>query len=83
MQLLLPDKISFDQIRKEVVKTGAMLLLIKQNHLGINLLPEYIDGICDYLVDKWVTLIDKDDVTIFFVTIFTIKPSDIFFICTI
>ena len=64
MQLLLPDKISFDQIRKEVVKTGAKLLLIKQNHLGINLLPEYIDGICDYLVDKGVTLIDKDDVTI-------------------
>ena len=38
------------------------------NHLKLDLLilgvKEYIDGICDYLVDKGVTLIDKDDVTI-------------------
>ena len=49
-------------IRKEVAKAGAKLLLIKQKHLGSDHLPEYIDGICDYLVDKGVTLIDRADV---------------------
>ena len=49
-------------IRKEVAKAGAKLLLIKQKHLGSDHLPEYIDGICDYLEEKGVTLIDKADV---------------------
>ena len=49
-------------IRKEVAKAGAKLLIIKQKHLGSDHLPEYIDGICDYLVDKGVTLIDRADV---------------------
>ena len=49
-------------IKKEVAKAGAKLLLIKQKHLGSDHLPEYIDGICDYLVDKGVTLIDRADV---------------------
>ena len=44
------------------------------NHLKLDLLilgvKEYIDGICDYLVDKGVTLIDKDDVTFIFCNYF-------------
>lgn len=51
------------QIRKEVAKAGAKLLIIKQKHLGSDHLPEYIDGICDYLEEKGVTLIDRADVT--------------------
>ena len=50
------------KIRKEVAKAGAKLLIIKQKHLGSDHLPEYIDGICDYLEEKGVTLIDKADV---------------------
>ena len=50
-------------IRKEVAKAGAKLLIIKQKHLGSDHLPEYIDGICDYLEDKGVTLLDKTDVS--------------------
>ena len=49
-------------IRKEVAKAGSKLLIIKQKHLGSDHLPQYIDGICDYLVENGVTLIDKADV---------------------
>lgn len=50
-------------IRKKVAIAGAKLLLIKQKHLGSDHLPEYIDGICDYLEKNGVTLIDRADVT--------------------
>ena len=50
-------------IKKKVAIAGAKLLVIKQKHLGSDHLPEYIDGICDYLVSKGVELIDKADVT--------------------
>jgi uncharacterized FAD-dependent dehydrogenase len=50
-----------EAIRKKVAVAGAKLLIIKQKHLGSDHLPEYIDGICDYLKDKGVTLIDKAD----------------------
>ena len=50
------------KIQKEVAKQGAKLLIIKQKHLGSDHLPEYIQGICDYLEDKGVTLLDKTDV---------------------
>jgi uncharacterized FAD-dependent dehydrogenase len=49
-------------IQKEVAIAGAKLLIIKQKHLGSDHLPEYIDGICDYLKEKGVTLVDKCDV---------------------
>lgn len=52
-----------NEIKKKVAISGAKLLLIKQKHLGSDHLPEYIDGICDYLVNKGVTLIDMADVT--------------------
>ena len=51
------------QIRKKVAIAGAKLLLIKQKHLGSDHLPEYIDGICDYLKDKGVNLISRANVT--------------------
>lgn len=50
------------EIRKKVAIAGAKLLLIKQKHLGSDHLPEYIEGICNYLEENGVTLIDKADV---------------------
>ena len=52
-----------EAIKKQVAISGAKLLLIKQKHLGSDHLPEYIDGICDYLEKNNVTLLDMSDVT--------------------
>ena len=52
-----------NEIKKQVAISGAKLLLIKQKHLGSDHLPEYIDGICDYLVQHGVSLLDRADVT--------------------
>ena len=60
------------EIRKKVAIAGAKLLIIKQKHLGSDHLPEYIDEICDYLIEKGVTLIDRADV----VDINTINEND-------
>ena len=49
-------------IRKKVAIAGAKLLIIKQKHLGSDHLPEYINGICDYLLKKGVVLIERADV---------------------
>ena len=49
------------EIRKKVAIAGAKLLIIKQKHLGSDHLPSYIDGICDYLINKGVILLDKTD----------------------
>ena len=50
------------EIRKKVAIAGAKLLIIKQKHLGSDHLPEYIEEISNYLIDKGVTLLDKTDV---------------------
>ena len=50
------------EIRKKVAIAGAKLLIIKQKHLGSDHLPEYIDGICDYLTSVGVDLIDRANV---------------------
>ena len=50
-------------LRKKVSIAGAKLLIIKQKHLGSDHLPGYIQGICDYLEDKGVTLLDRCNVT--------------------
>lgn len=50
------------EIRKKVAIAGSKLLLIKQKNLGSDHLPEYIQGICDYLEDKGVTLIERANV---------------------
>ncbi len=52
-----------NEIKRKVAIAGAKLLVIKQKHLGSDHLPEYIDGICDYLTKEGVTLIDRADVT--------------------
>ena len=49
--------------KKKVAVAGAKLLVIKQKHLGSDHLPEYIDCICDYLVDNGVDLFDRANVT--------------------
>jgi len=51
-----------NEIRKKVAIAGAKLLLIKQKHLGSDHLPEYIDGIAQFLSDAGVELIDRADV---------------------
>lgn len=50
-----------EQIRKKVAIAGARLLIIKQKHLGSDHLPGYIEGICEYLENKGVKLIDRAD----------------------
>ena len=51
-----------NEIKKKVAIAGAKLLIIKQKHLGSDHLPEYIEGICDYLESKGVDLIDRANV---------------------
>ena len=48
-----------NEIKKKVAIAGAKLLVIKQKHLGSDHLPEYIEGICEYLTDNGVELIDR------------------------
>lgn len=59
-----PSNLDFaSEIRKKVTVAGAKLLIIKQKHLGSDHLPEYIEGICKFLADKGVSLIERSDVT--------------------
>ena len=51
-----------EEIRKRVAIAGAKLLIIKQKHLGSDHLPEYIQGMSDYLEKNNVTLFEKCDV---------------------
>ena len=50
------------RIQKEVTKTGAKLLIIKQKHLGSDNLPGYIEGFTQYLSDKGVEIKESCDV---------------------
>ena len=50
------------KIKKKVAIAGAKLLVIKQKHLGSDHLPEYIEGMCNYLEEKGVSLFEKADV---------------------
>lgn len=61
-----------NEIKKKVAIAGAKLLVIKQKHLGSDHLPEYIEGICEYLEDNGVDLIDRADVT----DIKTLEPNN-------
>ena len=49
-------------IKKKVAVAGGKLLIIKQKHLGSDHLPEYIQGISDFLEEKGVTLLERTDV---------------------
>ena len=51
-----------EKIRSKVAIAGAKLLVIKQKHLGSDHLPEYIQGISDYLENKNVDIYEKTDV---------------------
>ena len=51
-----------NEIKKKVAIAGAKLLVIKQKHLGSDHLPEYIEGITDFLLEKGVKLIDRANV---------------------
>ncbi len=51
-----------NEIKKKVAIAGGKLLIIKQKHLGSDHLPEYIQGIADFLEEKGVELFDRCDV---------------------
>jgi len=51
-----------NEIKKKVAIAGAKLLVIKQKHLGSDHLPEYIQGISDFLKEKGVEQLDRCDV---------------------
>lgn len=50
------------QIEKEVAKTGARLMVIKQKHLGSDKLPSYIKGFTDYLENNGVDIYENANV---------------------
>ena len=50
------------EIQKEVAKSGARLLIIKQKHLGSDKLPLYIKDFTDFLEKKGVTIYQNTDV---------------------
>lgn len=52
-----------EEIKKLVTVKGARLLLIKQKHLGSDMLPSYIEGFTSFLEEHGVTLIESGDVT--------------------
>lgn len=51
-----------NEIKKEVAKTGARLLVIKQKHLGSDKLPGYIKDFTDYLANKKVDIYENYNV---------------------
>ena len=51
-----------EEIKKQISKVGASLLIIKQKHLGSDKLPGYIIDISNYLEKVGVTLFEKSDV---------------------
>ncbi len=51
-----------NQIKKEVAKTGARLLVIKQKHLGSDKLPGYIKDFTDYLENEGVEIYENANV---------------------
>ena len=52
-----------DEIKKEVARTGARLLVIKQKHLGSDKLPSYIIEFTNYLENKGIEILSMCDVT--------------------
>lgn len=52
-----------EEIKKEVTKVGARLLLIKQKHLGSDHLPKYIENFSNYLETKGIEIFENTNVT--------------------
>lgn len=50
------------EISKDITKVGANLLIIKQKHLGSDMLPKYIEDFTNYLKDKGVEVLENADV---------------------
>ncbi len=50
------------KIKKEVARTGAKLLIIKQKHLGSDNLPGYIIDFTNFLKEKGVTVCENTNV---------------------
>jgi len=51
-----------NKLKKEIAKTGARLLVIKQKHLGSDKLPDYITDFTNYLENKGVEIFSNCDV---------------------
>ncbi len=51
-----------EQIKKDVTKKGARLLIIKQKHLGSDTLPNHIENFTEYLRAKGVEIIESGEV---------------------
>ncbi len=51
-----------EAISKKIAKTGANLLIIKQKHLGSDMLPKYIENFTDYLKNQNVEVFENCDV---------------------
>ncbi len=50
------------ELEEKIARVGANLLIIKQKHLGSDMLPTYIQHFTDYLVDHGVTILEDADV---------------------
>ncbi len=51
-----------EEIAEKIAQVGASLLIIKQKHLGSDMLPKYIQNFTDYLKDKGVEILENADV---------------------
>ena len=51
------------EISEEITKVGASLLIIKQKHLGSDMLPKYIENFSNYLRDQGVEILENIDVS--------------------
>ena len=56
------DMESAREIRRKAKRVGIDLLLIKQKHLGSDFLPGHINGMCQWLEDKGVTILTGQEV---------------------
>ncbi len=51
------------ELEGKIARIGASLLVIKQKHLGSDMLPKYIQDFTDYLKNNNVEIMDNADVT--------------------
>ncbi|HPF83113.1 MAG TPA: NAD(P)/FAD-dependent oxidoreductase [Bacilli bacterium] len=51
------------RLEEKIARVGANLLIIKQKHLGSDMLPTYIKNFTNYLKDKGVEVLENIDVT--------------------
>lgn len=51
------------KLEEKIAKVGANLLIIKQKHLGSDMLPTYIENFSKYLQEKGVEILEKTNVS--------------------